>query len=249
MRVKKNLTNKTFGNLTALAYAWHDRHSNAVWFCVCVCGKIRFVAGSSLLTGNTRSCGCTRSCTGRTRPNSRYRDLTNQTYERLTVLLKAGKDQQGLPVWFCACKCGKFCFVKAAQLLRSRGTKSCGCLKPEKARENGALTIKHGMCSSPEYRAYRGALQRCQNPRDKNYRNYGERGIEFRFKSFEEFYSCLGSRPSSKHSVDRINNDGHYEVGNVRWETMKTQSNNKRTVASLEAKIAELENTIRLLSL
>jgi hypothetical protein len=83
--------------------------------------------------------------------------------------------------------------------------------------------------NSPEHTAYLGARTRCTNPNTKHWKHYGGRGIEFRFKNFPEFIQSLGGlRPSPKHSVDRINNDGHYEPGNVRWATPKEQAANTR---------------------
>lgn len=81
---------------------------------------------------------------------------------------------------------------------------------------------------SPEFGAYWNAMYRCTHPSAPRYRHYGGRGIEFRFSSFGEFYAEVGPRPSNKHSIDRINNDGHYEIGNVRWATQKQQVANSR---------------------
>lgn len=87
-------------------------------------------------------------------------------------------------------------------------------------------TTKSG--KSAEYQAYINAKSRCNNPKAVNYSYYGGRGIEFRFASFNEFFAELGQRPSPTHSVERINNDGHYESGNVRWATKKEQVENRR---------------------
>lgn len=84
------------------------------------------------------------------------------------------------------------------------------------------------MYGSPEYWAYHGARQRCTNPKANGYRNYGGRKIEFRFSSFGEWFATLGPRPGPEYSVDRINNDGHYEPGNVRWATDSEQIANRR---------------------
>lgn len=84
------------------------------------------------------------------------------------------------------------------------------------------------MCASPEYAAFRGALNRCRNPRVKTYPDYGGRGIEFRFHSFEEFFAHIGTKPSPELVLDRINNDGHYEVGNVHWATTSESNLNRR---------------------
>lgn len=78
-----------------------------------------------------------------------------------------------------------------------------------------------------EYAAYRNAKYRCETPRSKDYFRYGGRGIQFRLPTFEQFLTHIGPRPAGM-TLDRINNDGHYELGNVRWATPVTQSNNQR---------------------
>ena len=83
------------------------------------------------------------------------------------------------------------------------------------------------MSKTPEYVAYRDAIQRCRSPRRRDYARYGGRGIEFHFDSFEQFYAELGPRPAGM-SLDRINNNGHYEPSNVRWATPSQQRANQR---------------------
>ena len=85
----------------------------------------------------------------------------------------------------------------------------------------------HGMWNTPEYAAYRTAKHRCNNPKAKTYKNYGGRGIEFRFNSMQQFISELGLKPEG-YELDRINNDGHYEIGNVRWIPRICNQQNKR---------------------
>lgn len=82
---------------------------------------------------------------------------------------------------------------------------------------------------TPERASYWAAKARCQCPTHHAYDLYGGRGIEFRFKSFQEFVEHLGPRPSLKHTLDRIDSNGHYEPGNVRWATWKQQGANKRS--------------------
>jgi len=81
---------------------------------------------------------------------------------------------------------------------------------------------------TPEYVAYANAKQRCTNANRKGYNLWGGRGIKFRFINFSQFFAELGPRTSPKHTVDRTNNDGHYEPGNVRWATRKQQIQNRR---------------------
>jgi hypothetical protein len=81
------------------------------------------------------------------------------------------------------------------------------------------------------------ARQRCTNPNHVSYKNYGGRGIEFRFESFKEFIEEIGLRPSPELTLDRIDNDGHYEAGNVRWATRLEQNSNRRVKAPFRSPV------------
>jgi hypothetical protein len=101
-----------------------------------------------------------------------------------------------------------------------------------RARQPKRSKIRHGMTlggkQTPEYVAWHDAKQRCTNPNDaRHWKDYGGRGIKFLFTSFEQFFAELGSRPEGK-TLDRINNDGNYEPGNVRWATQSEQNKNQR---------------------
>jgi len=88
---------------------------------------------------------------------------------------------------------------------------------------------RHGASGTPEYQVYATAKDRCTNPRSQRWETHGKRGIKFLFKSFEDFISTLGPRPSSEYSLDRYpDNDGDYVAGNVRWATRSQQQKNKR---------------------
>jgi hypothetical protein len=155
---------------------------------------------------------------------SKILDLAGQRFGRLTALHRApSKKQQAY--WACRCDCGT---VKVARTcaLRSGKTQSCGCLQRELAAEQFST---HKMSATPEYGIWLNMRQRCTNPRRKEWPRYGGRGIECRFTSFEQLLAEIGPRPSPRHSVDRINTNGHYEPGNVRWATREQQSRNKRT--------------------
>lgn len=87
------------------------------------------------------------------------------------------------------------------------------------------------MRQSSEYIAWAHMKKRCFNPNDKDYSNYGGRGITVcdRWLSFENFFADMGSRPSPKHSLDRINNNDDYCYENCKWSTSKEQNNNRRS--------------------
>lgn len=89
----------------------------------------------------------------------------------------------------------------------------------------------HNQTDSPEYNTWMSMKQRCLNPNAPNYDLYGGRGIKICDRwvnSFEDFLSDMGYKPSSKHSIDRIDVNGDYEPSNCKWSTNEEQQNNKR---------------------
>ena len=89
--------------------------------------------------------------------------------------------------------------------------------------------------SSREREAWQAIKFRCNNPNYKQWKDYGGRGIRVQFSSFEEFLTEVGSRPPGM-TIERIDNDGHYERGNVRWATRKDQQRNRRNTLFVEIK-------------
>ena len=115
---------------------------------------------------------------------------------------------------FCHCDCGNWKEVRYSDL-SSGDTKSCGCLRRETTR---ATKIKHGMSKgSTEYTAWIDLKYRCLNPNHQKYSSYGGRGItvcERWINSFEAFFDDMGLKPSSKHSIDRKDNNLGYNEQN-----------------------------------
>jgi hypothetical protein len=159
----------------------------------------------------------------------RFQDLTGMVFNRLTVLGYAGDR-----TWWCECICGSFMKAKASNLKNSN-TKSCGCYSFESVKSRSTM---HGATAgrklSSEFVAYCRAMQRCRDLNDKDYPNYGGRGILFLFSSYEEFIACIGFKASKDLSLDRIDPEGHYEIGNVRWATQKQQQRNRRNNVNVE---------------
>jgi hypothetical protein len=159
--------------------------------------------------------------------NARRPDLTGRVFGRLTVEGFAGKDRHHNRLWHCRCACGNSTVVRSRCLLMG-STRGCGCLQREFIRQRNTT---HGKSDLPEYQAWADLIQRCTNPNVEYYDCYGGRGISVCSRwlnSFEAFFEDMGSRPSPKHSIDRINNDGNYEPTNCRWATASQQNANKR---------------------
>lgn len=131
--------------------------------------------------------------------------------------------------WLFRCDCGNESIAHALNVRRG-ATRSCGCLEHETRVANCATgRTKHGRARTLEYRTWISMNRRCADPTRPDYPRYGGRGIKVceRWRnSFETFFADMGERPSIKHSIDRIDHDGHYEPGNCRWALGKTQQRN-----------------------
>lgn len=162
----------------------------------------------------------------------RFKDITGQTFGRLTAVeclgpYRAKPASEPKLKWRCLCQCGAEVEV-VAQSLRNGLTKSCGCYN----RQNSAIRrTTHGRSKSPEYRSWRHAIERCTDPKNRAWKDYGGRGIRVCgewLHDFAAFFAHIGPKPSPRHTIDRIDNDGHYEPGNVRWATPHQQVANRR---------------------
>lgn len=161
----------------------------------------------------------------------RFDDLTGRTFDRWTVLSRASGR-----LWNCRCSCGRMKQVYGDNL-KSGKSRSCGCFSVELSE---ALFTKHGNARlghvTPEYRAWQGMKDRCLNSNAERYSDYGGRGITVFggwIEDFSAFLNHIGPRPGDGYSLDRIDGDGDYRPGNVRWATDVEQNRNRRNVGSV----------------
>lgn len=150
------------------------------------------------------------------------KDLTGLQFGHLTVLRKNGQDRHRITIWTCLCDCGKEHDVRRVGLV-SHQISSCGCHSMDH-RNN------RGMKKTTTYACWSAMKNRCTNPNNDQWDNYGGRGITVceRWMKFENFLEDMGIKPDGL-SLDRENNNLGYFKENCRWIPMINQQSNKRT--------------------
>ena len=164
-------------------------------------------------------------------------------YGRFSVIEQMPSDDPRHKYFRCLCDCGREKIVREDHLKSGR-SRSCGCLRSERAAETGKgfgeRRKRHGHAAgfdtTPTYRTWQSMKARCLDRNHKHFKNYGGRGIKVcdAWMDFSAFLSDMGERPKGT-TIERTDNSGNYEPGNCVWATSKQQSRNKRTSRTIRA--------------
>lgn len=162
-------------------------------------------------------------------------DLTGKKFGRLTVI-KRVENIGSVTMYKCKCECGKVINVRQGNL--KNGQKSCGCYSRElfKSEQWSKINSSHGYCNHELYQTWNSMMRRCNDVNNSDYKNYGGRGIKVcsRWNTatpeifIQDIEGKLGKRPKN-HTLDRIDNNGDYEINNVKWSSRSEQCVNQRS--------------------
>lgn len=219
------MIDQRFGKWTVIA---NSEHTNFVK-CKCDCGKQQEVRKTNLRLGRSTQC---RSCAGRLKAKNAKTLVEIKPGDKLgkwTVLCDTESLKDQRRAMLCKCECGKESSI-AVYALRSGRSNQCEICANGFERKK----TRHWRGEIPEFVNWRAMVDRCYRKTHTSYDDYGGRGItvcdEWRSpkEGFRKFLEDMGSKPSSDHTIDRIDNDKGYYKDNCRWSTQKEQCNNKR---------------------
>lgn len=240
-----DLTNERFGRLVVLKKGKGRKtvggQYKATWICQCDCGNTVEIDGEKLRRGHTTSCGCKK----KEYRNRYFEDLIGQRFGRLTVVAYIPPEKRTARQynWWCRCDCGNEIKANASKL-KGGLQQSCGCLKRELQHTFIAdKTRKYKHSNKRLYGVYQSMMNRCYDARNREYENYGGRGIEVcdewrnNYDTFAEWAWNSGYDISAKWgecTLDRKDVNKGYTPENCRWITNQEQQNNRRGNVLLE---------------
>lgn len=208
-----------FGHLVIVKEIEKKDSKKRRFLCKCDCGNDHEVNLADLVHGNIKSCGCGNWI----KPKTNIDEYIGKKYGMLTIIGDAGYSEDRHVQVKCQCDCGEI-VVKKLTYLKCGDVLSCGC----KRYTHDGITSRW---KERLYRIWSNMKNRCNNPNECGYKNYGGRGITYcnEWETYPPFRTwALENGYSDDLTIDRINVNGNYEPSNCRWVNMKTQSNNTR---------------------
>lgn len=153
---------------------------------------------------------------------SAIKDIKGKVFGDLTVIRKSHQNKENRWFWVCKCSCGNI-KIYSKNILDYERT-HCGC------KANKTPRLSHGMTKTKIYKTWTGLKNRCLNEKNKDYKNYGARGITVSKQwkeSFESFLKDMGMPPHARNQIDRINTTKGYSKKNCRWTSRKQNMSNR----------------------
>ncbi len=221
----KNLQGQRFGTLTVLSFSHNGKYSQFFHKCQCSCGDINVYNQGRLIRGEAQRC---KACYYTSKKELPPVNIDNQ-YGKWIII---GDDPIDKNRAIAQCKCKKTSSISKNSLSCGTSLQCKSCARKESATIHGRAG-KHN--TSYLYRLWCNIKARTSNPNVESYVYYGKKGIKMHliwqtsYEAFEkDILKEIRHRPSPQYSLNRINNEGNYEPGNINWALSKEQVLNRR---------------------